>query len=71
MGSVVKFSSGPVGTRARLYARVCQYTTRPDCINQDPDLIGEVLREDGYLAGEDIPLPFDPKGTQGQGNVST
>ena len=50
----VLFSTGRPGTRARLHARVCQYVNKPDCINQDPDLIGEVLREDGYIEGQDL-----------------
>jgi hypothetical protein len=57
--NVVRFSSGDPGTRARLYARVCRYVQKPGCINQDPNLIGEVLREDGFLGGEEIQLPFD------------
>ncbi|MEM9907087.1 MAG: hypothetical protein AAF921_18890 [Cyanobacteria bacterium P01_D01_bin.44] len=52
----VRFSTGQPGTRARLYARVCKYVNKPECINQDPDLIGEVLREDGYIEGEDLKL---------------
>ncbi|MEO0457381.1 MAG: hypothetical protein AAF152_12495 [Cyanobacteria bacterium P01_A01_bin.114] len=52
----VRFSTGQPGTRARLYARVCKYANNPKCINQDPDLIGEVLREDGYIEGENLKL---------------
>lgn len=33
-GAKVLFSAGPSGTRARLYARVCRYVEKPDCINQ-------------------------------------
>ncbi|MEO0351619.1 MAG: hypothetical protein AAF282_16395 [Cyanobacteria bacterium P01_A01_bin.15] len=52
----VQFSNGSTGTRARLYARVCQYAKNPDCINQDKTLIGEVLQEDGFM--EAPPLNF-------------
>lgn len=30
----VIFSSGPQGTRAKLWARVCQYNKKPGCINE-------------------------------------
>jgi hypothetical protein len=53
----VNFSTGNPGTRARLYARVCQYTQQPGCINQDPHLVGEVTRIDGFEQGRDITLP--------------
>ncbi|MEL6384099.1 MAG: hypothetical protein AAFQ89_16920 [Cyanobacteria bacterium J06626_18] len=32
-GDRVLFSSGNPGTRARLWARVCQYVNKPGCIN--------------------------------------
>ena len=51
---VVQFSNGSKGTRARLYARVCQYAKKPDCINQDKALIGEVLQEDGFMEAPPI-----------------
>lgn len=44
----VIFSSGPVGTRARLWARVCNYVQKPECINQDPEAIGSVHENDYY-----------------------
>ena len=47
-GDKVIFSCGPVGTRARLWARVCSYTKKPGCINQDQDAIGEVQENDFY-----------------------
>ncbi|MEM9266571.1 MAG: hypothetical protein AAGA46_13705 [Cyanobacteria bacterium P01_F01_bin.13] len=53
---VVQFANDSTGTRARLYARVCQYVKKPDCINQDKQLIGEVLQEDGFM--EAPPLNF-------------
>jgi hypothetical protein len=46
---LVNFSTGKPGTRARLYARVCQYTDKNECINQDPELIGEITSSDGFL----------------------
>ncbi|NEZ59345.1 hypothetical protein [Adonisia turfae] len=51
---VVQFSNGSTGTRARLYARVCQYAKKPECINQDKELIGEVLQEDGFMEAPNI-----------------
>ena len=56
VNDVVQFSNGSKGTRARLYARVCQYAKKPDCINQDKALIGEVLKEDGFLDAPPINL---------------
>lgn len=53
---VVQFSNGSTGTRARLYARVCQYAKKPDCINQDKELIGEVLQEDGFIEAPPLNL---------------
>lgn len=47
-GDKVIFSTGPVGTRSKLWARVCQFTQNPDCINQNPDGIGQVKPEDYY-----------------------
>ena len=48
------FSTGSPGTRARLYARVCQFAQKPGCINQDSELIGELTREDGFETGEEL-----------------
>ena len=53
----VNFSNGNPGTRARLYARVCQYTQKSGCINQEPELIGELTSQDRYETGEDLPIP--------------
>lgn len=33
-GDHVVFSSGPQGTRAKLWARVCQFNKKPGCINE-------------------------------------
>jgi hypothetical protein len=51
-GGKVIFSSGPVGTRARVWARVCNYVQKPACINQDIEAIGAVKENDYYK-----PLP--------------
>ena len=47
-GDKVLFSSGPPGTRAKLWARVCQYVQKQGCINQEPDAVGNVKPEDYY-----------------------
>lgn len=47
-GDRVLFSAGPPGTRATLWARVCQYAKAPDCINRDKDAIGEIKASDYY-----------------------
>ena len=47
-GDKVIFSSGPMGTRARLWARVCNYAKKPGCINQDQQAIGDVQENDFY-----------------------
>ncbi len=45
----VLFSQGAAGTRAKLWARVCQYVKEPQrCLNQDPVLRGEVDPDDFY-----------------------
>lgn len=47
--SKVLFSCGPSGTRARLYARVCQFAKdKADCINQDDSKIGDISSNDYY-----------------------
>lgn len=48
VNDVVHFSNGNPGTRARLYARVCQYAKQKGCINQDADKIGELSPQDGF-----------------------
>ena len=47
-GDRVLFSTGAPGTRAVLWARVCQYAKTPACINQDPDRIGTIQAQDYY-----------------------
>lgn len=44
----VLFSAGVPGTRAMLWARVCQYSQKPGCINKDKDAIGEIKPDDYY-----------------------
>ncbi|MGK7924114.1 MAG: hypothetical protein AB4290_02485 [Spirulina sp.] len=50
----VYFSTGNPGTRARLYARVCQYAKETGCINQDRDAIGTLTKADGFSTGAEI-----------------
>ncbi len=51
---LVNFTHGNPGTRARLYVRVCQYTQKPGCINQKPELMDEVTPSDEFESGEDL-----------------
>jgi hypothetical protein len=59
-GDRVLFSAGPAGTRARLWARVCQYAKKPGCINTDETAIGPVTPTDHYGDLEET-LPTLPK----------
>lgn len=61
----VKFSTGSPGTRARLYARVCQYAQKPGCINQESELIGELTPEDGFESSEDLMMAMASSGIPG------
>lgn len=47
-GDKVLFSSGKPGTRARLWARVCNYVKKQECINKDEDSIGAIGVNDYY-----------------------
>ena len=47
-GDQVLFSHGDPASRARLYARVCQYVQKPACINQNSEVIGVVSSRDHY-----------------------
>lgn len=47
-GDRVEFSTGPAGTRAKLWARVCQFVDKPACINRDRGSIGNVDAQDYY-----------------------
>jgi len=55
----VQFSSGQMGSRARLYARVCQYVDNRNCINSDPELIGEIKASDRYSTGDNLKNTLD------------
>ena len=48
----VHFSNGPIGTRSKLWSRVCQYISDADrarsCINQDPLLRGSEQHGDAF-----------------------
>lgn len=59
-GDLVHFSQGGPGTRAKLWARVCQYLKndqqRALCLNQDVSLRGEVARSDYYAEAPVIDL---------------
>jgi hypothetical protein len=47
---IVHFSAGPPATRAKLWARVCQFVDKPDCINKDKGAIGSVGTNDYFKA---------------------
>ncbi|NJM56735.1 MAG: hypothetical protein HC857_03870 [Synechococcales cyanobacterium RU_4_20] len=49
-GDRVVFSSGPEGSRAKLWARVCQFVDKPACINRDRNAIGQVGTNDYFKA---------------------
>jgi hypothetical protein len=49
-GDRVVFAVGPAGTRAKLWARVCQFAKKPECINQDKGAIGVVTEKDYFRA---------------------
>ncbi|APD48464.1 hypothetical protein KQ302_09060 [Synechococcus sp. CS-602] len=63
----VIFSQGAPGTRAKLWARVCQYVKEPQrCLNQDVTQRGAVQVDDFY--GEPPSFgPFDGAGAVGAG----
>lgn len=44
----VVFSHGPVGTRAKLWARVCKFVNNSQCLNKDEKAIGLVTINDYY-----------------------
>ena len=64
---LVHFSMGAPGTRAKLWARVCQYLKTPEqcgqCLNQDAALRGEVKGSDYYAE----PPAIDMGGMGGMG----
>lgn len=57
---LVHFSHGIPGTRAKLWARVCQYLRDDDkqrqCLNQDADLRGTVQSSDYFAEAPVIDL---------------
>ncbi len=59
-GDLVHFSVGAPGTRAKLWARVCQYLRSPEqtgaCLNQDPGRRGEVTAADHYAEAPALDL---------------
>ena len=56
---LVHFSQGGPGTRAKLWARVCQYAQeRGGCINSNPALRSEPNPTDFY--GEAPPIELNP-----------
>jgi hypothetical protein len=65
---LVHFSQGAPGSRAKLWARVCQYLRSPEqcsqCINQDTSLRGEVTSSDYYAEAPvlDLSGPSGPAG---------
>ncbi len=61
-GDRVVFSSGPEGSRAKLWARVCQFVDQPACINRDRTSIGQVSAND-YFKAE--PPAIDPGASEG------
>jgi hypothetical protein len=67
---LVHFSMGAPGTRAKLWARVCQYLRSPEqcalCLNQEASLRGTVTSNDYYAEAPLLDLgvipPADPLG---------
>lgn len=57
---LVHFSQGAPGTRAKLWARVCQYlrsdAQRAQCLNQDASQRGTVVQSDYYAEAPVIDL---------------
>ena len=58
---LVYFSHGGPGSRAKLWARVCQYLRSDDqlkqCLNQDPSRRGTVQASDYFAEAPVIDLP--------------
>jgi len=70
---LVHFSQGAPGTRAKLWARVCQYLRSPEqtgqCLNQDPALRGEVRSSDYYAEAPEVDLSSLSGGDPGSSGV--
>lgn len=66
---MVHFSQGGPGTRAKLWARVCQYLRSDDqkaqCINLDPSLRGTVVQSDFYAEAPMVDLSAMGGGSTG------
>ncbi|KEF43002.1 MAG: hypothetical protein ER33_01995 [Cyanobium sp. CACIAM 14] len=64
---LVLFSQGAPGSRAKLWARVCQYLRTPEqlgqCLNQDLTLRGDVCDSDYYAEAPvlEMPVPRAPE----------
>ncbi len=67
-GDLVHFSHGTPGTRAKLWARVCQYLRDDDkqrqCLNQDPTLRGSVQTSDYFAEAPVIDLGLGQAGNK-------
>jgi hypothetical protein len=67
---LVYFSHGGPGSRAKLWARVCQYLRSDEqlrqCLNQDPSLRGTVQASDYFAEAPVIDLPPAPGAGPGQ-----
>ncbi len=70
---LVYFSQGAPGTRAKLWARVCQYLRTPEqcaqCINQDLSLRGEVSVNDYYAEAPRFDFSAMPPSGGGQETI--
>ena len=71
---LVHFSQGAPGTRAKLWARVCQYLRsdeqRAQCLNQDASQRGTVVQSDYYAEAPIIDLG-GIAGSAGSGTAGT
>jgi hypothetical protein len=60
---LVLFSQGAPGSRAKLWARVCQYLRTPEqcgqCLNQDAGLRGAVQQSDYYAEAPKFDLGLE------------
>ena len=70
---LVYFSQGAPGTRAKLWARVCQYLRTSEqcaqCINQDLSLRGEVSGSDYYAEAPSFDFSAMPPSGGGQETI--
>lgn len=70
---LVYFSQGAPGTRAKLWARVCQYLRTSEqcaqCINQDLSLRGEVSVNDYYAEAPRFDFSAMPPSGGGQETI--